>query len=200
MIASQKERKIMLKFFSMQRREKKLQNIHSHTHTHKSRNTRVEVCSGRWRKTKKKLYTNDKQNEKREKSGQFTLHSGTGIRIDEIYFTKMRERAQQTKQRIKNVKKYKRNTTTAIQTEQAKHTHEMQIQNEMMLKQKNKQANTTSEYGVSVVFKYFGAFSDNKNKMGYRIGCVLCKWSTYDAYNQTCKWRQICNASVKYSL
>lgn len=38
--------------------------------------------------------TNDKQNEKREKSGQFTLHSGTGIRIrciDEIYFTKMRE-------------------------------------------------------------------------------------------------------------
>lgn len=87
MIASQKERKIMLKFFrlNVEKRNKKYEPKAA------AAALSTAHCSGRRRKAKKK---NDKQNKKREKSGQFTLHSGTGIRIrciDEIYFTNRAE-------------------------------------------------------------------------------------------------------------
>lgn len=120
MIASQKERKIMLKFFRLNV-EKEKKNKPKAAAAALS----TAHCSGRRRKAKKK---NDKQNKKREKSGQFTLHSGTGIRIrciDEIYFTNRAEEEKKThiEATKRNNVKSTRETTAMCRMKKQIHCH-----------------------------------------------------------------------------
>lgn len=147
----------MLKFFL----DKK--NI-THTNTHKQHTDRGEhqqepgsvvQVEGEKRMNEAKKNRTINQNEKREKSGQFTLHSGTGIRIRCVLARFIsRNKKKHTSKRgeeihsARNVKSTKRsNNNTSISTVQNEWNIRV-VQNEMMLlnktqakkKQKTKQS------------------------------------------------------------